>query len=102
MKWCMPFWMIVAHHVMGMGFTIIVQPDALADEPPSVDFCTQQGLVASNNTNNNNNNGGTNTNNTNGGGGGGGGSSSSPYHKNTIGSGLSALVLMMLIILNVM
>lgn len=41
---------IVAHHVMGMGFSVIVQPDQLGAEPPSVEYCDNHGLVASNTT----------------------------------------------------
>jgi hypothetical protein len=35
---------------MGMGFSIIVQPDELGEEPPNIEYCDNQGLVASNAT----------------------------------------------------
>jgi Multicopper oxidase len=35
---------IVAHHVMGMEFVMIVEPDALGDASASVEFCNDQQL----------------------------------------------------------
>lgn len=39
-----PFRSLVSHHVMGMGFTLITQPDVLGDLPPNVLNCNNQEL----------------------------------------------------------
>jgi hypothetical protein len=36
----------VSHHVMGMGFSLVVQPDSLNELPSSVLSCSDHGLAS--------------------------------------------------------
>lgn len=73
---------ILAHHVMGMGFTLLVSPDLVGAEPPNVQYCDQQGLEASNGTLGGGSDNSTGGGGSSGGGGSTGGGGSSDSNKN--------------------